>query len=57
MQHLTCRRRQRARHLLETTQDTVESIARDVGFSEGLVFSRAFKRWIGSSPGDYRQRR
>ena len=44
MQHLTCRRRQRARHLLETTQDTVESIARDVGFSDGLVFSRAFKR-------------
>lgn len=43
MQHVTCMRMQRARHLLETTQETVESIAREVGFS------RAFKRWIGSS--------
>lgn len=52
MQHLACMRMQRARHPLGTTQDTVGSIARDVGFSDGLVFSRALKRWIGSSPGD-----
>lgn len=57
MQHLTYMRMQRAQTLLETTQETVESIARDVGFSDGLVFSRAFKRWIGTSPRDYRQRR
>lgn len=57
MQHLTYMRMQRAQTLLETTQETIESIAREVGFSDGLVFSRAFKRWIGSSPRDYRQRR
>jgi AraC-like DNA-binding protein len=57
MQHLTYMRMQRAKTLLETTQETVDSIAREVGFSDGLVFSRAFKRWIGSTPSDYRQRR
>jgi AraC-like DNA-binding protein len=57
MQHLTYMRMQRAQTLLETTQETVESIAREVGFSDGLVFSRAFKRWIGRSPTEYRHGR
>ena len=55
VQHLTSLRIERACHLLATTQDTVESIARQVGFENVSVFSRAFKRWVGRSPTVYRE--
>ena len=54
MQHLTSLRIERACQLLASTQDKVESIARQVGFENAPVFSRAFKRWVGRSPTDYR---
>ena len=54
MQHLTSLRIERARHLLTATDDKVESIARQVGFDDASVFSRAFKRWVGRSPAHYR---
>lgn len=57
MHHVTYMRMQRAQALLETTGPTVDGIACEVGYSDGLVFSRAFKRWIGISPKEYRQRR
>ncbi|MFM8413417.1 MAG: AraC family transcriptional regulator, partial [Planctomycetota bacterium] len=47
MQHLTSLRIERAQHLLAATDDKVESIARQVGFENASVFSRAFKRWVG----------
>ena len=56
MQHVTYMRMQRARQLLETTQDKLDVIAACVGFTDGMTFSRAFKRWIGVTPSDYRQR-
>lgn len=56
MQHLTYMRMQRARHLLETTTDKVEVVAADVGYRDGLVFSRAFRRWVGCAPTEYRRR-
>lgn len=55
MQHLTSLRIERAQHLLATTDDKVESIAREVGFENAPVFSRAFKRWVGRSPARYRE--
>lgn len=54
MQHLTSLRIERAQHLLAATDDKVESIARQVGFEDASVFSRAFKRWVGRSPARYR---
>ena len=57
MEHLTYIRMQRAQELLETTDDKVETIASQVGYSSGLVFSRAFARCVGLSPSEYRQRR
>jgi AraC-like DNA-binding protein len=57
MQHLTYMRMQRAQHLLETTDDKLEVIAPQVGYESALVFSRAFKRWIGMSPSAYRSPR
>jgi len=56
MQHVTYVRMQRARHLLETTQEKLDVIAQRIGFTDGMTFSRAFKRWIGLNPSDYRQR-
>ncbi|MFM8378944.1 MAG: helix-turn-helix transcriptional regulator [Planctomycetia bacterium] len=55
MQHLTSLRIERAQHLLSATDDKVESIARQVGFEDASVFSRAFKRWVGRSPKAYRE--
>ena len=52
--HLASLRIERACHLLSSTDDTVESIARQVGFENAAVFSRAFKRWVGRSPSAYR---
>ena len=57
MHHVTYMRMQRAQLLLETTENTMEVISQQVGYSDGLVFSRAFKRWIGMSPRDYRSRK
>lgn len=54
MQHLTSLRIERAQHLLTITSDKVEEIARQVGFENASVFSRAFKRWVGRSPKAYR---
>lgn len=56
MQQVTYMRMQRAQNLLETRKDKLDVIAEMVGFSDALTFSRAFKRWVGCSPGEYRQR-
>lgn len=57
MQHLTSMRIQRAQELLERTTDKLEVIAPEVGYTSALVFSRAFRRWVGLSPSEYRQDR
>lgn len=52
--HLTFMRMQAARQLLSTSRDKVDFIARAVGYSTAEAFSRAFSRWAGCSPGEYR---
>ncbi len=54
MQQLTYMRMQRAQELLERTSDKLEVIAEAVGYDSALVFSRAFKRWVGCNPSEYR---
>ena len=48
-------RMQRARHLLENTGETVETIAADCGFGDASRFTRAFRAEFGEPPGRYRQ--
>ncbi len=36
------------------TDDTFVDIAQRLGFSEASAFNRAFKRWTGNSPGEWR---
>ena len=46
-------RLQRAKHLLEISEN-VDQIASDLGYSDRSAFGRAFKKFSGLSPADYR---
>ncbi|MEU6284947.1 AraC family transcriptional regulator [Streptomyces sp. NPDC047028] len=50
-------RRTRACRLLETTDLTIDRIARDVGLSGAAALCHAFARWQDTSPGAYRRAR
>lgn len=54
MQHVTFLRMQAARHLLATTDDKVETITRQLGYSNPHTFSNTFKKWVGWRPSEYR---
>ncbi|HRM94452.1 MAG TPA: helix-turn-helix transcriptional regulator, partial [Alicycliphilus sp.] len=43
-----------AAEYLKTTKMTTEDIAALVGFSDAANFRRAFKRWTGKTPSEYR---
>lgn len=45
-----------ARRLLSRTQEPIDQIVYLTGFSEPSAFTRAFKRWTGETPSDYRRR-
>lgn len=47
-------RRDLAISLLSSTNRTVLEIANDLGFAETSAFYRAFKKWTGTRPGEYR---
>ncbi|WP_434989200.1 GlxA family transcriptional regulator [Xanthomonas melonis] len=46
----------RARALLEATAMTIDTIAWEVGYQDAAAFRKVFKRILGLSPSDYRQR-
>ena len=46
-----------AMHLLETGTQDIESISEQLGFSDRRSFTRAFQRWNGMSPSEFRARR
>jgi len=47
--------RQLATDKLRNTDQSVEAIALDLGYQDPTSFRRAFKRWCGCSPSQYRQ--
>ena len=49
-------RLEEAKQLLEAGETPVESIAVDVGYSDGSFFGRLFRRKVGLTPAQYRQR-
>ena len=48
-------RTERATRELVNSDQQVSEIAQTVGFTDPTVFSRAFKKWTGQSPQDYRR--
>lgn len=50
-------RRRFAAHYLDDRSNTLTDIAFLVGYSEISAFNRAFKRWTGSTPSEYRRAR
>jgi AraC-like DNA-binding protein len=50
-------RHQHSLQLLANTHLSLMDIALQLGFSESSTFYRAFKRWQGLTPGEYRQQR
>ena len=48
-------RLRRARTLLESTDDTLDSIAAACGLGDAAAFSRAFKAHYGLAPGAHRR--
>lgn len=50
-------RRQQALAYMQDKSKPLVEIAEQLGFSELSAFSRAFKRWMGTSPAEYRSAR
>jgi AraC-like DNA-binding protein len=44
-----------AQKYLREQHNNITEIAFLLGFSESSAFSRAFKRWMGTSPSEYRK--
>jgi AraC-like DNA-binding protein len=44
-----------AAHMLENTDASLDEIARAVGYSATTNFIRAFRRWTGKTPSEFRQ--
>jgi AraC-like DNA-binding protein len=55
MQYLAQWRMQLAATLLSTTSRTMPDIAEEVGYGSETALSRAFKRWVGVAPSEWRR--
>jgi AraC-like DNA-binding protein len=55
-EHVQARRIEAAKHLLERDGLAVSDVARELGYSDPSHFSRAFSRFVGLSPREYRRR-
>lgn len=55
LHYVTRWRMQKAAGLLRTGQRTLADIADLVGYESEAAFSKAYKRWVGVSPGAYRR--
>jgi AraC-like DNA-binding protein len=49
-------RRDAAIHLLTGSRLSVEAIAARLGYEDASAFHRAFRKWLGTQPGEYRAR-
>ena len=54
MERVTQLRMRRAAEMLRGSSDTLEHIARAVGYGGAIAFSKAFRRQFGCSPGQFR---
>jgi len=45
----------KARYLLKNTKLPIEDIAAQIGYAESAAFIHAFRRWAGTTPGEFRE--
>lgn len=57
IRHFTHMKMEAACRLLDSTEQSVKSIAGSLGYDDPLYFSRVFRKIIGSAPRDYRASR
>ena len=55
IQYLAQWRIQLAASLLRTSKSSLAEIAERVGYGSETALSRAFKRWVGTAPANYRR--
>lgn len=55
IKYLTLYRLEKAKELLKNTKKTMEQIAVEIGFLSGDSFAKAFKKYCGMPPGQYRK--
>ena len=55
LSYLQRSRVRRARHLLESTDRSISSIAAQIGYHDASTFARLLARHTGRSPRNYRQ--
>lgn len=56
IQYVHALRLEEAKQLLESTDNSIESIAEQVGYEDSSFFSRLFRREVGLTPSQYRLR-
>lgn len=56
LQYVQTLRLEEAKQMLETTSESVEGIANQVGYEDASFFSRLFRRQVGITPAQYRRR-
>jgi AraC-like DNA-binding protein len=56
LEYVTEWRMQKAMQLLQERDKKLIDVARSVGYESDAAFSKAFKRVVGASPGEYRKR-
>jgi transcriptional regulator GlxA family with amidase domain len=56
LEYVHTMRLEEAKQMLESTDDTVEAIAHEVGYEDAGFFSRLFRRGVSLTPAQYRRR-
>lgn len=56
MDYIMKKRMERAKELLAQTNAPISAVASSVGYDDALGFSRIFKKYVGLSPKDYRNK-
>lgn len=57
LDHINMMRVERAKEIIDNSDDNLEKISEMVGFASIRTFSRAFSKFVGTTPGEYRNKK